>query len=565
MNSIIKFFKNLTIAKFIQIIILLFFAIIVFYPNIKLVISSFEYNNTFSLMNFHWVFENEANMEALLNSITVATIATIGATFIGIVLAWLVSRTDIYYKNLLRTSLIIPYLIPPFIGGIAWIYLLGPVGLINSLWMDITGSFEPLFSVYGAKGIILVMILYGYPIPFMSTVGPFKKMNAALEEAAQISGAGTWKTFKDITFPIMLPSILGSFLLLYMSLLANFGIPAIIGFPAKYFVLTTRIYQTILNFDMTANLQAAAALSILLVLIAVIMLCFQRYLLREGSYTVVSGKSTQVNLVKLGKLRGIITALIFLFLFIVAVLPVLAIIMTALTKAYGIPFNFSNMTFRNFTRIFNVSSITRSIKNSLFLGTGSSMIIVIMASIISYMIVKLKIKGSNFIEITASIPYAIPGTVVALAMILAWSQKIPVLNIRLYNTIWVIMIAYIARFLILAIRPISSSLYQIDNSLEEIARISGANSTQSFRDVIWPLTRSSVFASFLLVFTPAICELTLSALLWSVGNETIGVMVFNLHEEGKVLMTAAFAVIIIIGVLIFNVLSNIVSKGKYSL
>ena len=539
--------------------------IVVALPAYKLVENSLTYKGHLSLQNFVWIFSHSDNLLALAHSLVVVTVSTTFATIIGVLLAWLIARSDVHLKGLFRSAIIIPYLIPPFIGSIAWVYLAGPVGLLNNLLMGLFNASDPIIKLYGSWGVIFVMTLYGYPIPYMVTVGPFSRMNPELEEAGRMSSAGTWRLLKDITIPIMLPSVMGGYLLLYLSLLANFGIPAIIGFPGKYYVLTTIIYRTILNYNMASNLQAAAAQSMLLVLIAVLILLLQRALIRadrQSSYAVITGKTGQAGVIGLGRWRTPVTLFLGLFLFVAAILPIIGILQVAVTKVYGLPFKPSNMSLANFAQVFQIDVIGRAVVNSVFLAVVTAAVVVLLSSVMSYMIVKLRVRGSRLMEMVSSIPYAIPGTIVALAMILLWIKPIPGSAFSLYNTIWIILIAYIGRFLILGVRTISSSIYQIDSSLEEAARMSGAGQVRTFRDVVWPLSRASVFATIFLVITPSLTELTLSALLWSVGNETIGVMVFSLHEEGKVLTTAAFSILVLLAVFLANFATRRLSGGR---
>jgi iron(III) transport system permease protein len=541
-------------------VVLLF---VVIYPSFTLAKNSFIADDQVSLQNYIGLFTSETTFIVFRNTFIVAFWGAIGATSLGILIAWLLARTDIPFKKFWRTALIIPYLIPPFIGAIAWVYLLGPVGYINKIWMAITNTFDPLWVIYGRGGIIFVMILYSYPIAYMVTLGPLSQMNPALEEAGQISGAGTLRTLRDITLPLMLPSIGGSVLLIFMSMMANFGIPAVIGFPKRYYVMTTQIFLTILNFDRANNLQIAAALSMLLVFLAIITMQLQRWLQRGKSYRIISGKSSQPQLIQLKNKKYIAVAFLGLLVLLTVVLPVLSILATSLLRALGLPFTLENLSFINYQRIFTeLPKAQRAVKNSLLLATGSATAIVFVSLIISYLVVKLKVRWGIVLEALVMLPYAVPGIVVALAMILAFVKPLPLVNISLYNTIWIIAIAYIARFLTFGVRSISAAFEQVHESLEDAARISGADFVSSFKDIVIPLIKSNIFAGWFLAFSPALTELTLSMLLFSVGNETLGTVVFGLHQEGKVGMTAALSLLVMVFVVMLNIIINRITKGK---
>ncbi len=544
-------------------IIFIVLMLLILLPSWTLIKTSFTANKQFTIQNYIDLLREPSTFLALKNTLYVSILGSIGATIVGVMTAWLLARSDIPFKRFWQTLLIVPYLIPPFIGAIAWVYLLGPVGFINKLWMSISGATAPLITIYSKWGIVFVMIFYSYPIAYMMTLGPLRQMNPSLEEAARISGATIGRTLRDIVLPLMIPSIGGAFLLIFMSLMANFGIPAVIGMPARYYVMTTKIYLTILNYDKPNNLALAAGLSMILVLVSILMMVTQRWIQKGKSYAIISGKSSQPQLVALGKWKT--PAVIFFIILIVGavIAPLVAIFMTSITKVLGIPLSTANMTFDNYKMvIFGLAKVKRAISNSLILAAGSATVIVIISLVLSYLFVRVRIKGAHFIESLILLPYAIPGTVVALALILAFLKPLPLINVSIYNTIWIIAIAYITRFLTLGLRSISAAFEQVHVSLEEAARMSGANFITAFKDVVIPLIKTNIFAGWFLAFIPSLTELTLSILLFSVGNETIGTVVFGLHQEGKVLMTAALAFLITLIVLTLNFITNRVAKNQ---
>jgi iron(III) transport system permease protein len=533
-------------------LILLFVLGVVLYPSLVLVYNSFLADGRLSISNYALLLTSAGTYRVLQNSLVVSLAGTLGATSLGVLLAWLVARTDVPYRAFWRTILVIPYLIPPFIGAIAWVYLLGPVGFINRFWIALTGS--PLAIVYGPAGIVLVMILYSYPIAYLVTLGPFEKSNPALEEAARISGAGVFRTLRDVTLRLLSPNIWAAGLLIFMSLMANFGIPAVLGLPRRYFVLTTRIYTTILNFDQANNLQIAAALSMVLVVIAFVGLQIQYWVLsRGGRFTVVTGQASQPQRVELGKWRPLATGFLVTVALVTIVAPLVAILITSLMRAVGLPLALSSMSLDHYQQLlFGVPKVPRAFLNSLLLAAGSATLIAFLALAVGYLVARMRVAGGRVLEGLLLIPYAVPGTVVALAMILAFLRPLPVLGFSLYNTIWILLIAYVIRFLTFGIRSTTAAFEQIHTSLEEAARISGAGLLAAIRDVTLPLIKSSVMAGWFLAFMPALTELTLSILLYSVNNETLGVVVFGLHQEGKTGLTAALALLVTLFVLALN-------------
>ncbi|MGQ9846999.1 MAG: ABC transporter permease [Bacteroidales bacterium] len=543
-------------------IIFLLMALVIF-PSWTLIKTSFTANQQFTIQNYVELLSQRNTYTILFNSLFVSLIGAAGATIIGVFVAWLIARTDIRSKKMWQTLLIIPYLIPPFIGSIAWVYLLGPVGYINKIWMELSGSLQPLFVIYGKWGVVLVMVIYSYPIAYMINLGPLGQMNPALEEAARISGASMRRTILDILLPLMLPSIGGSFLLIFMSLIGNFGIPAVIGFPDRFYVMTTQIYLTILNYDNPNNLALSASFSMLLVLIAVFMMLLQRFLAKGKSFAIISGKSVQAEITELGKWQIPAVTFLSLLTLITVIIPMFSILLTGLTKVAGLSLSLENLTIRNFIQVlFEIPKTTRAILNSFGLAVSSASLIVLVSLVISYMLVRLRIKGGQIIEALVLLPYAVPAVVVALALILTFLNPLPLINVSIYNTIWILLVAYLTRFLVFGVRSISAAFEQLHVSLEEAARISGANFLTAIKDIVIPLIKTNVFAGWFLAFIPALTELNLSILLFSVRNETIGVVVYGLHQEGKVLLTAALAFSVTLFILILNYATNRITNNR---
>jgi iron(III) transport system permease protein len=520
-------------------------AALVVYPSIVLVVQSISQSGRLTLVHYARLAADPLAAAALLHSLTVSTAATLGATSVGAALAWLVARTDLPHAARWHTALLVPYMIPPFIGAIAWVYLLSPAGYLNQAWMAMTGSSDPLWVIYGPAGIVIVMVVYQYPIAYLSVLGVLRRMDPALEEAARISRARPWQVFREITVPLAFPGVLGAAVLVMMASLGNFGIPAILGFPARYTVLTTRIYSLILDFDQAGHLQTAAALSMWLVAAAGVVLAGQRALLRRGRYDVVRGQSEAGSRIALGRLRTPVLLALGAFVGVSAVLPLGAILLTSLVRAYGLPPVPGNLTLRHYaTVLLEVPKVRRAIGNSLLLAAGAATTITAFSAAFAYLKERARLPGMGALELLLSVPYAVPGTIVALAMILAWVRPVPLIHLRLYDTLGILFVAYVARFLIFGIRTALAGLAQVHGSLEEAARISGAGRGQAFWDIVLPLIRPSLVAGWLLAFVPAVTELTLSILLFSVGHETLGVVIFGLHEEGKIALSAALAFLV---------------------
>lgn len=532
----------------------LLFAVV--YPSIRLIINSFVVGDGYGLDNYVTVFTDATILRSMSNSFKMVLSSTFFSTLLGVFLAWAVVRTDVPGKKYWRKLLSIPYFIPPFIGAIAWTFLLGPVGYVNKAIMAIFQLSRGPINVYSIGGMVFVMTMYRYAVSFIVVLPTMKKISASVEEAARISGASPWRTLRDITLPLITPSIVGAMLLTFMFILADFGVSSILGAPNRINLMTTQIYYLVNRTDMANNLQIASAYSLFLALFGLVGLWLYNRVLRTNKFVVVSGKSAAVEPTKLSKRAKVLLFGVLALIFAISTLaPILATLTTSFTKVYGLPFGLDNITLRNFTRLLEIQNIKRAFTNSLFLASVSGLVVMSATLVVSYIAIRggvRGVRGIRFMQTMVTLPYAVPGTIIALAMILSFSQPFPVLGFRLYNTIWILLVAYIARFMNLGYNNISGAISQIDPSLEEAARISGASHLRSFKDVMLPLLKSSLIGSFFLVVAPTLSEISLSSLLWSVRNETIGTIVYSAKEEGRILLTASIAIVLIVLVVLIN-------------
>lgn len=509
------------------------------------------------------VFTDPKNLEALKNSLFLSILGTLASTLIGCLMAWMVSRTKIWFPNLIEGLLKIQFFIPPFISALAWQQLLGPVGMVNKWYMQITGGTTPLFNIYGQWGILFVFIISGSVSVYMVVIDSFRKMQASLEEAAVITGASTLQVFKDITIPVLKPSILSSMLMVFMSNMSNYGVPSVLGYHVGYYTLTTRIYGVVQDLTITNNMEVAATLSMLLVVFAVLTLILKEKMVSGKSFAVVTGKSEHLTQHSLGTFNGIASVICIVYGLLISILPVLAILATSLTQAYGLPFSFDNMTLRHYeTVLFNLSSFQRALGNSVFLALAAACISVVLALVTSYICVLTDFRYKRQLEMLITLPSAIPGTVMAIAIILAWIKPIPILNVSIYNTLWIILIAYVANYTAQAFRAISGGLYQISPALEEAAEISGAGLGKRMLDIIVPVMKQSITTAWFLIFIPCLRELTLSIFLWSAGTETLATVIFTLQDAGNYPASSALSIIIIVMIFLLNTLSSFLTRDK---
>ncbi|OGQ79492.1 MAG: hypothetical protein A3F90_11465 [Deltaproteobacteria bacterium RIFCSPLOWO2_12_FULL_60_19] len=515
----------------------LFVLLVVVYPLWQVFFRSFLDAGAFSLKSYHKVFSNPTYYRAILNSVWVSLATAASCMVVGTLLAFLAVRTDLPYKKALRSLIVLPYALPSFFAAIAWIQLLGPQGYLARFFMQLSGREAAPWNIYSAAGIVFVLTVHYFVLVFITVAGALERMDASLEEAARASGAGTFRIMREITLPLVLPAILAGGLLAFIGSLANFGIPALLGMRARFFVLTTSVYYALAIPDFAL----ATALSSMLVAVALVFMCLQLGIQRgEGRYTVISGKSVRPSELKLRSTRVPLFLGATVFVVFISIIPILSMALTALLTYWGAPLKQASFTLDHFAYILKLEAARRAVLNSLFLAALAATITTVAGVLISYMHVKAKLKGSRALDFLATIPYAVPHTVIAIAMILAWARP----PASLYGTLWIILVAYLAVYLPFAVRTTHSTLQQVHDSLEEAARVSGAKLLARLRDILLPLARPGMIAGWILVFMPALRELTVSILLYAHRTETIGVTVYNLQDAGYREVAAALASIV---------------------
>lgn len=515
----------------------LFIAVVVIYPLVQVFLRSIVVDGVPSLKHYQAVFTRARNYTAIWNSVWVAVLATLLATVIGTLAAFLVQRTDVRFKHLLRFLLILPFAIPPLFAAMGWVQLAGPVGLVSNLYKSRFGVHSVPWNIYGAAGIIFVLGITKYPFVFITVAGALQRMDSSLEEAARTSGAKTFAIMRNVTLPLARPAIIGGALLAFVSCIDNFGIPAVLGLRVQFQVLTTRIYEALSIPD----LPLATAMSMLLVILAALAIwVLGKFEGRAGEYAIISGKSIRPTIIELGKARPWVTLALFLVVIVIVVLPLFALLVTSVQPYYGAPLTLDKLTWNNYTSVWRNAGAQRGIRNSLLLAPLAATILVFITALLSYLHVKARTRGAAALDAIGMVPFALPGSVIGIGMILAWSN--PPVGPVLYGTIWILLVAYLMRYMAYGLRAARSSLMQIHDSLEEAAATSGANRVRTLKDVTFPLMRPGMIAAWVLIFMSAFNELTVSVLIWSAKNETIGIWIFLMQDSGFPGRASALAV-----------------------
>ena len=378
-----------------------------------------------------------------------------------------------------------------------------------------------------------------------------------LIEAARLSGASQYRVMVDMILPLCKNGLWAAAALAFISALGNFGIPAMLGIPVSYYVLPTLIYQKMSDFG-PGMINEVSNLSLLIAILAVTVVWVQHHFQARMALTGLPGRPLAFSL---GKWRMPSEIAMLFILLAILLIPLLALVSSSLVRAQGVALTWETLSWQGYGQIFMSQSVTwRAFKNSFLLAGSAALIISAISIPLVYWFNREPNRLSTIAKILMDVPYALPGVVLSIACILLFAKPIPVIDYTLYGTLWIILFAYLSRFLSVGFKPIHSSMMQIDMALEEAAQLCGANLWRRLRDIILPLLAPAAFAGFILVFLIAFNELTVSALLWSARNETIGVLIFNMEESGDVIMAAAVSVVVVLLVIVLMLSLSLVGR-----
>ena len=533
------------------------------FPLVYLLFRAFFATGHFSLESFARIYSYALNWTCLKNTLFTALLSMVFGVLIAFPLAWLVGRTNLHGRRVFRTLFVMTYMVPPYVGAMAWLRLLNPsVGTLNVFLQKIFGLAGMPFNIYTTGGLVWVLTTFNYPYAFITISRAMEKMDPSLEEASRISGASPLKTLFTVTIPLMLPSIAAAGLLVFVAAASCYGIPSIIGAPGKIYTVTTRIVDYV-YVGSQQGLTDATVLAVFLMLLAMVILYVSNFVIGKKDYITVSGKSVRPAVVDLGRWNLPITILVGAFAFIVVILPFATVFMTSFTVNMGKSlFAAGNMTTKYWGIIFSRKSIIKSFRNSVFSALWAATLGMIVCVIMAYLLKRTNVKGKAVPDFLITVGSGTPSVVIALALIMTMSGRF---GINIYNTMAILVVAYMIKYMLMGMRTVVSAISQISPSLEEAAQISGAGWLRRMKDVVLPLTAPSVVAGWFLIFMPCFYELTMSNLLYSDNTKTLGVELYLYQTYHSQQTASALAAAILILVAVLNILMNRLTKGKFSI
>ncbi len=473
---------------------------------------------------------------AMGNTLLTSFSGALLATGLGTILGWIVARTDVPGRGILGVLNLVPFFLSSVVGAASWQILGAPrTGLINTTLASVLPLSGPAINIFGRFGIALVIGLFYAPFVYLFALGTFRNMDPALEEAARMSGAGNGRTALRVTLPLALPAILSGGVLVTVSSAGLFGVPLLLGRPGRVHTLATRIYQA--TQDYPPDYSMAAALSLVLFILTMLLLLVERRIIRRRTFTTVTGKGYRPATIRLGRWRAVALGLNLLYLGAVFV-PLLVLLLVSFQRQWLGAFQWRQATLTNYAYVFfTEATAMRGLRNSLFLSSVGATVGLAVCGLVAYLLQRTRLPGRGVIEAVAMLPITLPGVVLGVGFFIAW------VGTPLYGTIWSLMLAYVVHYFPLGVKSTGSVLLSVGPELEESAWMSGGSRLQTLRRVTLPLLRPGLTATWLLLFVTYMREVGASMILFLPGLETLSVALIRIMEYEAFGITAAFAVV----------------------
>jgi len=498
----------------------------------------------FTLHNYTAAYSSMETARLFLNSVLFAAGTASFSLVVGTTLAWMNERTNTPFKRLFFGLALVPLIIPGILFTISWIMLASPkIGIFNLLLQSWFGTDAVFFNVYTLPGMIWVDGLHYSPMAFLLMTAAFRSMDPALEESAAMSGANLWQVVRRITLALSWPAIFATLLILFVRAIESFEVPALLGMPGGVFVFTSAIYEAIHRYPSQVGL--ASAYGVTLLAITSVGIWFQSRLSSSGQrYSTVTGKGFRPRRIDLGPWRYLTAAIFIVYFLLIVAAPLLVLLWSSVQKFYSVPSMaaLSNLTLDPYRFILSHPTFLRAVWNSLLLCFGSATIIMLVTAAICWIVVKTKIPGRWLLDNLASLPIVFPGLVLGLSIMVFYLN----VDAGVYGTLWILLIAYITRFMPYGIRYNTASMLQIHKELEESSAMSGASWASTFFRVVLPLLKPGLVAGWIYIAIVSLRELSSSILLYSPGTEVVSIMIWELWENGQYVELSALGVMLIV-------------------
>lgn len=494
------------------------------------------------------------------HSLAVAVPTTVIATVLGVGLAWLLTRTDLAGRRFFEYAFIIPMFYSPLVGIIGWTILGAPGGgWANYYLSKFIGGSESVINIYSFWGIVWVMTLFYLPYAIIFNTSTFRTMDATQEEAAAVSGASRWATLTRITIPLMRPSILAAATFIFIFCLEQFSIPGALGSQTRYETLAYSIYLNVTKYP--SNLGLAAAKGTLLLVLTIMMLLFYRRMLARASrFVTVGSKGQRPSTIRLGKWRPLATVVCSVVLLIGTILPLAAILLRSLMSSRTIGIDWGSLNLNSLIDLMGAPNFLQAAQNSVTLSIGAAVLAAALGLVIAVSNIRLqRTPAFTTSDYLISAPVALPGTVFGIGLLWAY------IGSPLYQTLTLLLIAFVTRYAVFGVRMLGAGLMQIDKSLNEAAMVAGASRAKSVALIDLPLLTGAMSAAWLLIFLSVMRELATSIIIYGADSRTLAILTWNYMEDGFYDVASALALVQIVIVMLIVLIAKILFRKRLSL
>jgi len=494
-----------------------------------------------TLANYLSAFGRWRYIEALVNSLVVGLAVGVLCVLFGVPMAWAVSRTDMPGKGLVWAAILGTFIVPNYLGAVAWILLAGPnAGWLNRAWKEVTGAAAGPFNIYSMAGLVLVIATYSYPYVFVFTRGALDLISSEMDDAATTLGAGVVRRTLRITLPLTLPAVMAAFIVAFLEAIALFGVPALIALPGRFQVMTTMLWQF---FEFPPKVEVAAAYAMPLLAITVALFWLQRRVIARRGYVALTGKGGERRLIRLGRWRWPLLAWCLFVTSLSFFLPMVVVLQAAFAKAWGRGFSLDNLTLRNVSFVLFDQRATQTAAWHTFVYGGAAAVIALAVALaIAYVAHRRLVPFSSALTYVAMAPFVIPGIVLAIGFYAAYTRQ----PLVLYGTAWILILAFATRFLPIAYANSDAAIRSINPELEDAVRILGGSRALALRRVVMPLLQRGLAGAFILVFIPATRELSSAIFLYTTGTQVLSVLLFDKSDEGNFELLSSIGLVLVV-------------------
>jgi iron(III) transport system permease protein len=534
-------------------------------PLILLLVFSFRQGSpwqpgSLTVENYIDAYANPQTYRMLWNTAVLALASTLISLSIAVFFAFLTERTDMPLRNVAWGLMLVPMAVPGLLFGVSWTFLLSPkIGLINSWLRSLLALFgiemsEGPLNIFSLWGMVFLEGIRGVTTIFLMVVGAFRAMDPNLEEASRVAGASDRATFRRIFVPLLTPALFAAAIYSFMTSLESLEIPMIIGFPAGIHVFPTYIFFSVQRFVPPRYGLTAALGATYLVLSILLVIWYQRLVKDTSRFTTITGKGYRPRLIQLGKWRYPAFCAFLVYFILTIALPTFILLWRSLVRFYVSPSwaALSQVSLRHYWTVFSEERIFHAVINTVIIGIATATLTMMLSIIVAWVIVRSRSKGRSLLDGLTFLPHAIPGVVIALALIILYLHP-PLSYVPIYGTIWLITIGLTASYIAFGSRTMNGALIQVHKELEEAAEVSGATWGRILRGIMLPLVLPAFVSGWIWVASHSLRSFSIPLMLGTRNSKVLSVIMWDLWDQGMAGPTAALGVMLIVTLAVITI------------